>query len=95
MVSNTSDRQCKRIRWYQRLFVGLFVLYIPVVFLIGVGLYLLLHTFTFLFALAGIWGVAFVVSFVLLVSSRCPNCNRRFVGRWPFTKKCAQCGFSC
>jgi len=83
----------KRIRFYQKLFLALLILFVPVVFPVAVGSYKLLHTFLFAFVLAGIWALAYVVTFALLVTYRCPNCGRRFVGWWPFNTHCRQCGF--
>jgi len=95
MTINTAKFQCERIRGYRRLVVALFVLFIPVVFPLGVALYKLLHTFFFSFVLAGIWAAAYLVIGVLLAFSLCLNCNQRFVKWWVLTKKCAHCGFRC
>lgn len=95
MTMSSQELQCQRIQRYRRLLTALLVLFIPVVFPLGVGLYKLLHTFFLSFLLAGIWAAAYAGTGVLLALSRCPNCNHRFVRWWLLTKKCARCGFPC
>ena len=95
MTEDTTTLQCRRIRLYRRMVVWLIVLYVPVVFPISVGLFKLLHTFKFSFAFAGFWLAMWLGSALLLAFSPCPNCGKRLLKYWWFSKKCAHCGFRC
>ena len=95
MAKNAIELRCNRIRLYRKLVVALFLLYIPVVFPIWLGLFKLLHTSNLAFAFAGFWIAAWLGSAFLLAFSPCPNCGKRFFKYWWFSKKCAHCGFRC
>ncbi len=92
MSKSITELNCNRIRKYQ-LLVVLFALYVPLIGPITIGLYILLHHPIVPFVIAAAWMAAFFFVVVALVFFRCPNCKRRFWGRWVFAKKCRHCGF--
>ena len=95
MTMTPHEAQCKRIKLYRRFVVALLLLYIPVAFPISVLLFKSLHTLRWSFLFAAVWLAGWLVSALLLGFSRCPNCSKRFLKYWWFSKVCAHCGFRC
>jgi hypothetical protein len=91
------DENWKEYRKARNTFLGLFILYVPVCFSIGVASIKFFATFTPGFVAAFLWMGMFVVSGVRLNAWRCPNCGECFSGSWWYNlgflaRRCVHCG---
>lgn len=87
------EKYRRRRFWF---FVILFT-YIPGMFALGYPLARLSGSDALIYAVAGAWILAFLISGIYMSSFRCPNCHRPFFFTWwfhnPFAKRCVHCGF--
>jgi len=89
--------------WYRygrrrRLFSALFIGFFPGIYLLGMQLPRLLHWGRLGVVVAGLWLLALSLSWISLISIRCPRCGRSLFLAWRIfsaaSQECGHCGWS-
>jgi hypothetical protein len=80
----------------RRIFFVIWVTYVPGVFILSYPLSKMFDSGMPVYAIAGAWMLAFVISSIYLSSFPCPRCHRSFFYTWwfhnPFARRCVHCG---